>query len=171
MTTITTTDQNNNLPATTTDNLPAAAAAPVESLEFSASAMNELIAAIDHAGTLKPAEMEAVRVDATYFDTADMKKGDFFIRMIAGYSWRKSDFGEGEVPSINFYDVEKKEFQYAMQTALVGKCREAKLPRGQMVKITYLGKTKGKKYSYEDWEVAALVPKKKEPETETKTGK
>lgn len=145
-----------NLPAVqTTDSLPA----QVESLEFSTTTMNELVEAIEHAEKFDKEAAESVRVDAVYFDTTSMKKDQEFVRMIAGYSWRKSDFGEGQVPSITLYDVEQRQFEYAMQTALVGKCIEAKLPRGQMIKITYLGKEKGKKYHYENFKVEVLVPK------------
>lgn len=160
MDTNTATDQNQNLPAVTSDNLPS----PVETLEFNPQGFNEVIAAIAHAETYKPAEMEAVRVDAVYFKPE--KAGEEFTLMIAGYSWGTSEFGEGLIPVINLYNVEKREFLYGKQKALVGKCMEAKLPRGQMVKITYLGKTKGKKFSYEDFKIEALVPKKAEPKAE-----
>ena len=88
------------------------------------------------------------------------KKDESITRMIAGYSWRNSEFGEGQVLSVNLYDIENKCFEYAMQTALVGKMMEGKMPKGQIVRITYLGKTKGKKYQYDDFKIEAMVPKK-----------
>lgn len=153
----TTTTENPNLPAVQGDNLPAAAPAQIETIEFSQENMNELFAAIAYAETRDTKKMEAVRVDATYLELEKGKSADL---MIAGYSWRKSEFGEGEVMSINLYDIEKKCFYYGMQTALVGKIREAKMPKGQIVRITYLGKTKGKKYQYDDYKVEALIEKK-----------
>lgn len=154
-----------NLPAvveeTTTQTL-------TESLELNPTEFDEIISSIAHAETYDVAKMEGVRVDATYFKPE--KAGETAVLMVAGYSWRKSEFDVGEVPSINLYDVEKKEFLYAMQTALVGKCREAKLPRGQMVRITYLGKVKGKKFSYEDFKVEALVPAKPKSDDDKEPG-
>jgi hypothetical protein len=145
-----------NLPAVqTTDNLPTTTPA-LESLEFSEQDMHELLTAIQYAEKQDVSKMEAVRVDATYLE---MEKGKSIVLMVAGYSWRKSEFGEGEVLSVNFYDPKEKNFRYAMQTALVGKIREGKLPKGQLCKITYLGKTKGKKYSYDDFKVEVLIAK------------
>ena len=40
--------------------------------------------------------MEGVRVDATYFKPE--KAGETAVLMVAGYSWRKSEFDVGEVP-------------------------------------------------------------------------
>lgn len=156
--TATATDQNPNLPAQT-DNLPATAPAAVqiETIEFSQQNMDELFEAIQYAESQDTKKMEAVRVDATYFELEKGKSADL---MIAGYSWRKSEFGEGEILSVNLYDIEKKCFYYGMQTALVGKIREAQMPKGQIVRITYLGKTKGKKYQYDDYKVEALIQKK-----------
>lgn len=152
----TTTAENQNLPATTSDNLPATAAAQIETIEFSSQNMDELFVAIQHAEAQDTKAMEAVRVDATYLE---MEKGKSLDLMVAGYSWRKSEFGEGEVLSVNFYDMKNKCFLYGMQTALVGKIREAKMPRGQLVRVTALGKTKGKRYQYDDFKVEALVAK------------
>lgn len=140
--------------AATSDNLPAPNA--VETLEFSQEGFNDLIAAIEHAEKQDVSKMEAVRVDATYLE---MEKGKSIVLMVAGYSWRKSEFGEGEVLSVNFYDPKEKNFRYAMQAALVGRIREGKLPKGQLCKITYLGKKKGKKYSYDDYKVEVLIAK------------
>ena len=167
-------DQNQagNLPATTDntgDSLPVTTAAPaspapIESLEFSKEGIEELFTAIQFAENQDMKKMEGVRVDATYLE---LKKDESIILMIAGYAWRKSEFGEGEVLSVNFYNLKDKCFHYGMQTALVGKIREARMPKGQLVRITYLGKTKGKKYQYDNYKVEALVPKK-EPDTDKK---
>ncbi len=150
--------ENPNLPAVKTDNLPTTAPAPVETIEYSQESLNELIEAIHYAESVDLKQMEAVRVDATYLKME--KKDESITRMIAGYSWRNSEFGEGQVLSVNLYDIENKCFEYAMQTALVGKMMEGKMPKGQIVRITYLGKTKGKKYQYDDFKIEAMVPKK-----------
>jgi len=164
----TTTVENQNLPATTTDNLPATQQAQVESLEFSEAEMTNLFAAIQYAEQQDTKKMEAVRVDAVYLE---MEKGKSLDLMIAGYTWRKSEFGEGEVLSVNFYDLAEKCFRYGMQTALVGKIREARMPKGQLVRITYLGKEKGKKYQYDNYKVEALVPKAETEPAPDKKGK
>ncbi len=149
------------LPATNTDNLPATTPAQIETLEFSETEMTDLFAAIQYAEAQDTEKRETVRVDAVYLE---MEKGKSVDLMVAGYAWRKSEFGEGEVLSVNFYDIAEKCFRYAMQTALVGKIREAKMPKGQLVRITYLGKEKGKKYNYDNYKIEALVPKAAEPE-------
>lgn len=118
--------------------------------------MATLLTAIQYAEQQDVSKMEAVRVDATYLE---MKQDESIVLMIAGYSWRKSEFGEGEVLSVNFYDPKEKDFRYAMQTALVGKIREGRLPKGQLIQVTYLGKTKGKKYSYDDYKIEVLIKK------------
>jgi len=159
------TTENQNLPAVQGDNLPATAPAQIETIEFSQQSMDELFAAIAYAEKQKTAEMEAVRVDATYLE---IEKGKSVDLMIAGYAWRKSEFGQGEVLSVNFYDTENKCFYYGMQTALVGKIREAKMPKGQLARITALGKTKGKQYPYDDFKIEALVPKKEESKADAK---
>ena len=160
------TAENANLPAVT-DAGAAAAAAPakIESLEFSEQEMSGLLAAIEYADHQDPAKMTAVRVDAVYLEIEKNKSIDL---MVAGYAWRKSEFGQGEVLSVNFYDLKEKCFRYAMQTALVGKIREAKMPKGQIVRVTYLGKTKGKKYQYDDYKIEALVPAKEQPAADKK---
>ena len=159
------TTENQNLPAVQGDNLPATAPAQIESVEFSAQDMSDLLTAIQYAEAQDTKKMEAVRVDATYLE---LEKGKPIDLMIAGYAWRKSEFGEGEVLSVNFYDPGEKCFRYGMQTALVGKIREAKMPKGQIVRITYLGKTKGKKYQYDDYRVDVLVQKKEESKADAK---
>lgn len=171
MTDNTTTDNTSSLPAVTDAAAPTAAAlAPVETLEFSEKEMSGLMNAIEYADQQDTQKMTAVRVDAVYLE---MKKDESLDLMVAGYAWRKSEFGEGEVLSVNFYDLKEKCFRYAMQTALVGKIREAKMPKGQIVRVTYLGKTKGKKYQYNDYKIEALVPAKttKEPTEEEPKGK
>lgn len=161
----TTTATTDNLPATTTDNLPAAAPAQIESLEFSPNEMESLLAAISHAERQDTKKMEAVRVDAVYLEIEKDKSMDL---MIAGYAWRKSEFGQGEILSVNFYDPAERCFRYGMQTALVGKIREGKMPKGQLVRITYLGKTKGKNFQYDDYKIEALIPKKDTPADDAK---
>ena len=155
----TTTTENPNLPAVQGDNLPAAAPAQIETIEFSQQSMDELFAAIQYAETVDVKEMDAVRVDAVYFKPE--KKDEVHDRMIAGFGWRPSEYSGGLMPCVNLYDVKNKQFEYSMQAALVGKCIDAKFPKGQMVRITYLGKVKGKKFQYEDYKVEALIPKKK----------
>ncbi len=161
------TTENQNLPAVQGDNLPATAPAQIETIEFSQQSMNELIEAIQYAERQDTKAMEAIRVDAVYLE---LEKGKSIDLMIAGYAWRKSEFGQGEVLSVNLYDPAEKCFYYGMQTALVGKIREAKMPKGQLARITALGKTKGKQYPYDDFKVEALIEKRKkeaEPQPET----
>lgn len=149
-----------NLPAVANQNLPGEAAQPdTMRLEFSQDEVSTLIAAIRHAESVDLKKTEAIRVDAPYRKFE--KKGEKIVRMIAGYSWRNSEYNEGvQVPAVSLYDVEGKCFEVAMQTALVGRMIERKLPKGTMVEIEYMGKTRGKnKFDYDDFKISVLVPK------------